>query len=69
MDDLKLVDNSIIHKKIEPTVITDEIIQECIIEQGHSGEAGRLARMEPIRYKRILVIRLDFMSELFFFVF
>lgn len=53
-----------IHKDLEPGVINDEMLERLILEQGFKGEAGRLARLEPIDYEKITVLRIEFQNLL-----
>lgn len=61
----KLAAEKSIHKEQEPGVISNEMLTKAIIEQGHKGEAGRLARMDEVRLESITIIRLEFQSEAF----
>lgn len=54
----------VIHKDLEPGVINDEMLERLILEQGFKGEAGRLARLEPINYEKITVLRIEFQNLL-----
>lgn len=63
----KLAAEKSIHKEQEPGVISNDMLTKAIIEQGHKGEAGRLARMDAVRLESITVIRLEFQSESFSF--
>lgn len=51
--------DDVVHKDLEPGVINDQMLQKLIVEQGYQGEAGRLARNNPIVYENITVIRLE----------
>lgn len=68
MNQPKLVDIAVIHKEIEPGVINISTLRKCISDQGHKGEAGRLSHLEEIRYEKTMVIRLEHLSELDFFL-
>lgn len=59
----KLAAENSVHKEQEPGVISNAMLTKAIIEQGHKGEAGRLARMDEIQLDLITVIRLEFQSE------
>lgn len=59
----KLAAENSIHKEQEPGVINNDMLTKAIIEQGHKGEAGRLARMDQVQLEAITVIRLEFQSE------
>lgn len=54
----------VIHKDLEPGVINDEMLERLILEQGFKGEAGRLARFEPIKYENVTVLRIEFQNLL-----
>ncbi|KAG4080724.1 hypothetical protein HA402_013254 [Bradysia odoriphaga] len=54
----------VIHKDLEPGVINDEMLERLILEQGFKGEAGRLARLEPIDYEKVTVLRIEFQNLL-----
>lgn len=59
----KLAQENAIHKEQEPGVVSNDMLTEAILEQGHKGEAGRLARMEQVQLECITVIRLEFQSK------
>lgn len=54
----------VIHRDIEPGVIDDAMLKAAIVEQGHRGEAGRLAQLNAIDYTIITSIRLEFQNLL-----
>lgn len=54
----------VIHRDIEPGVINDAMLRELIIEQGHRGVAGRLARLNPIDYNTVTSITVEFQNLL-----
>lgn len=55
----------VIHPDLEPGVINDAMLKQMIVEQGHKGEAGRLAQMkDAIDYTTITCIRLEFQNLL-----
>lgn len=56
------VNQKIIHPKLEPGVINETMIVEVVLE-GYKGEAGRLARMEPIDLSNVTTLRLEFLSK------
>ncbi|XP_062706990.1 dynein regulatory complex subunit 3-like [Aedes albopictus] len=60
----KLAAENSVHKEQEPGVISNAMLTKAIIEQGHKGEAGRLARMDEIQLDLITVIRLEFQNIL-----
>ncbi|EDS39244.1 leucine-rich repeat-containing protein 48 [Culex quinquefasciatus] len=60
----KLAAENSIHKEQEPGVINNDMLTKAIIEQGHKGEAGRLARMDQVQLEAITVIRLEFQNIL-----
>lgn len=47
----------------EPKVIDNALLEKCVIEQGPTGEAGRLAEIEKVPLEEVTQIRLEFMSE------
>lgn len=59
----KLAAEKSVHKEQEPGVISNDVLTKAIVEQGHKGEAGRLARMDEVQLESITVIRLEFQSE------
>lgn len=65
MDELdhQKVIKKIVHKELEPSVLNQEIITKAILDQGPSGEAGRLFRNIEIQYEKITVLRLEFLSK------
>ena len=49
---------------IEPDVISEDLLRECVREQGPQGEAGRVASEEGgIAFADVLQLRLDFRSK------
>lgn len=54
----------VIHRDIEPGVINDKMLRELIVEQGHRGVAGRLARLNDIDYTTITCIKVEFQNLL-----
>lgn len=54
--------NNIIFPDLEPGVINEEMITRLYVEQGPVGEAGRLARLDPVDYQRITVLRIEFQN-------
>jgi hypothetical protein len=53
----------IIYKELEPSVLNEEIITKAIYDQGPLGEAGRIFREMEIQHDKIVVLRLEFLSE------
>ena len=51
-----------LYDTIEPNVINEGLLRQCIVEQGPEGEAGRLAKQEGIDFIEITHLRLDFQS-------
>ena len=51
-----------LYDTIEPNVINEALLRQCIVEQGPEGEAGRLAKMEGIDFVEVTSLRLDFQS-------
>lgn len=55
----------IIHTDLEAGVIDESLLNAACIEQGHRGEAGRLAQLsESIDYNSITSLRLEFQNLL-----
>ena len=48
---------------IEPNVISEALLRECVDEQGPEGEAGRLAKEEGLAFSEVTQLRLDFKSQ------
>jgi hypothetical protein len=67
MDELdhQKVIKKIIYKELEPSVLNEEIITKAIYDQGPLGEAGRIFREMEIQHDKIVVLRLEFLSELY----
>lgn len=61
----KKIMNKIIHKDLEPGIINDEMIKNEVLA-GYKGEAGRLARLEPVDLSVVTVLRLEFQSKFTF---
>ena len=51
-----------LYDTIEPNVISEALLRQCIAEQGPEGEAGRLAKQEGIDFVEVTHLRLDFQS-------
>ena len=51
-----------LYDTIEPNVINEALLRQCIVEQGPEGEAGRLAKLEGIDFLEVTHLRLDFRS-------
>ncbi|XP_058455415.1 dynein regulatory complex subunit 3-like [Malaya genurostris] len=58
----KLASEDSINKEQEPGVISNDMLTKAILEQGHKGEAGRLARMDQVHLECITVIRIEFQN-------
>ena len=52
---------------VEPGVISEGLLHQCVQEQGPEGEAGRIARSEGIEFLDVHALRLDFKSEIITF--
>ena len=50
---------------VEPTVIDEDLLKQCIEEQGPPDEAGKIAKKEGIDFSEVKQLRLDFKSEWF----
>ena len=51
-----------LYDTIEPSVIDEALLHQCIEEQGPDGEAGRIAKSEGIDFKEVLELRLSYKS-------
>ncbi|KAL5473023.1 hypothetical protein EMCRGX_G027463 [Ephydatia muelleri] len=49
---------------VEPGVISEALLHQCVQEQGPEGEAGRIARSEGIDFREVNTLRLDFKNIL-----
>ena len=47
---------------IEPNVISETLLKQCVTEQGPKGEAGKVANEEGIEFEEVQELRLDFKS-------
>ena len=52
-----------LYDTMEPNVVSESLLRECVTEQGPQGEAGRLASLEGISFAEVTELRLDFKSE------
>ncbi|XP_065900080.1 dynein regulatory complex subunit 3-like [Dysidea avara] len=53
-----------LYDTIEPSVIDEALLHQCIEEQGPDGEAGRIAKSEGIDFKEVLELRLSYKNIL-----
>lgn len=51
-----------LYDTIEPNVISESLLKECVTEQGPQGETGKVANAEGIDLAEVLHLRLDFKS-------
>lgn len=51
-----------LYDTIEPNVISESLLKECVTEQGPQGETGKVANAEGIDFAEVLHLRLDFKS-------
>ncbi len=51
-----------LYVNVEPNVISEDLLRESVTEQGPQGEAGRIAKLEGIRFSEVTELRLDFKS-------
>ena len=51
-----------LYDTVEPTVIDEALLRECVEEQGPKGEAGKIAKKEGIDFEDVLQLRLDYRS-------
>lgn len=52
-----------LYDTIEPAVIDEQMLKQCVEEQGPKEEAGRIANQEGIDFNEVLHLRLDFKSK------
>ncbi|XP_053662638.1 dynein regulatory complex subunit 3 [Anopheles marshallii] len=64
MGESALATDSSFNKELEPGVISNEMLTKAILEQGHKGEAGRLAQLSQLHLETVTVIRLEFQNIL-----
>lgn len=62
MSESTLATDATFNKELEPGVISNEMLTKAILEQGHKGEAGRLAQLNELHLETVTVIRLEFQS-------
>ncbi|EDV27345.1 uncharacterized protein TRIADDRAFT_20807 [Trichoplax adhaerens] len=53
-----------LYDTIEPAVIDEQMLKQCVEEQGPKDEAGRIANQEGIDFNEVLHLRLDFKNIL-----
>jgi len=51
-----------LYDTIEPSVIDETLLHQCIEEQGPDGEAGRIAKNEGIDFKEVFELKLSYKS-------
>jgi len=51
-----------LYDTIEPSVIDETLLHQCIEEQGPDGEAGKIAKNEGIDFKEVLELKLSYKS-------
>ena len=51
-----------LYNTIEPNVISEGLLKQCVTEQGPQGELGKVANAEGIDFAEVLQLRLDFKS-------
>ena len=52
-----------LYDTVEPTVIDEQMLKQCVEEQGPKGEAGKIAKREGIDFTDVEQLRLDFKSK------
>lgn len=52
-----------LYDSIEPSVIDEALLRQCIEEQGPDGEAGKIAKQEGIEFKEVLELKLSYKSK------
>jgi len=53
-----------LYDTVEPTVIDEDLLKQCIEEQGTASEAGRIAKKEGLDFSEVESLRLDFKNIL-----
>eukprot|EP00794_Sanderia_malayensis_P009065 gene9065-10033_t len=53
-----------LYDTVEPSVIDEQMLLQCVEEQGPKGEAGKIAKKEGIDFADVLYLRLDFKNVL-----
>lgn len=71
MDELdhQKIFNKIICKQLEPCVLNEEVIRKAVYEQGPIGEAERIFKRMEIQYEKVTILRLEFLSKKFNFLY
>lgn len=59
----KLVDIKTIHKELQPGVISEQMISECVMNQNYKGESARLAKQDVLQFNKVYQIRLEMFSK------
>ena len=57
-----------LYDTVEPTVIDEDLLKQCIEEQGPANEAGRIAKKEGLDFSEVESLRLDFKSKRIFLI-
>lgn len=52
-----------LYDTVEPAVIDEVLLKQCVEDQGPTGEAGKIAKKEGINFNDVLELRLDFKSK------
>ena len=52
-----------LYDTIEPNVVSESLLKQCVTEQGPQGEAGKVADAEGISFSEVHHLRLDFKSK------
>lgn len=50
--------------QVEPAVIDNDMLRHAVEDQGPTGEAGKIAKLEGVLYSAVTSIRLDFRNIL-----
>lgn len=51
-----------LYDTIEPNVVSEALLRQCVAAQGPEGEAGRIAKKEGTDFADVTRLRLDFQS-------
>ena len=51
-----------LYDTIEPSVISEEMLNSAVDEQGPKDEMGKISKQEGIEFSHVTVLRLDYKS-------
>ena len=52
-----------LYDAVEPSVLSETLLRQCVEEQGPEGEAGKIARAEGIEVTEVQSLSLSFKSK------